>query len=71
MEKVRRPLGKVRSRKLGSTKFTPGWTRFGSKFAFATSFDGLLAATETVTFARQPDGEWKAMDYDIRPAGLK
>ena len=51
LEKVRRPLGKVRSRKLSPTKFAALEQDFGAKFA--TSFDGLPAATETVTFARQ------------------
>ncbi len=36
---------------------------------FATSFDGLSAATETVTLAVQPHGEWKAIGYLIKPAG--
>jgi hypothetical protein len=38
---------------------------------FATSFDGLLAATETVTFARQAGGEWRAIGYLVRPAGFQ
>jgi len=67
MEKVRRPLGKVLSRKLSSTKFAAFGRHLEAKFA--TSFDGLLAATETVTFAVQPNGEWKAIGYRIRPAG--
>ena len=38
-------------------------------FIFDTSFDGLPAATETVTFARQkPDADWKAIGYLIKPA---
>jgi predicted Ser/Thr protein kinase len=67
MEKVRRPLGKVLSRKLSSTKFAA----FGRHLeaTFATSFDCLLAATETVTLAVQPNGEWKTIGYLIRPAG--
>ncbi|MGO8928286.1 MAG: protein kinase domain-containing protein, partial [Limisphaerales bacterium] len=70
LEKVRRPLGKVLSRKLGPPQFKAAWTRFGASFNFATSFDGLPAATETVTFARQaPNGEWKAIGYLITPAG--
>jgi uncharacterized protein (TIGR03067 family) len=70
LEHVRRPLGKVRSRKLSPPTFKANWTSFGAKFVFATSFDGLPAATETVTFARQaPIGEWKAIGYLITPAG--
>jgi hypothetical protein len=42
---------------------------FGAKFTFVTSFDGLPAATETVTFARQqPNCEWKAIGYLIELA---
>jgi tRNA A-37 threonylcarbamoyl transferase component Bud32 len=68
MEHLRRPLGKVRSRKPRPPKFSAGWTSFGAQFAFATSFDGLPAATETVTFARQkPNGEWRAIGYLIEP----
>ncbi len=68
-EKVRRPLGNVLSRKLSSTEFTAAGTRFVAKYD--TSFDGLLAASETVTFALQPNGEWRAIGYLIRPAGYK
>ena len=69
MDKVRRPLGQVLSRNLSSTKFKAGWTRFGADFVFATSFEGLPTATETVTFTRQkPSGEWKAESYHIEPA---
>lgn len=66
-EKIRRPLGKVLSRKLTSSKSTAAGTRLEIKFA--TAFDGLLAATETLTFALQPIGEWRAIGYLIRPAG--
>jgi capsular polysaccharide biosynthesis protein len=47
LEKIRRPLDKVLSRKLSSTKHTAAGTHLETKFA--TSFDGLLAAVETVT----------------------
>ena len=61
LEKVRRPLGKVLSRKLSSTKPAAFGRHMEAKFA--TSFDGLSAATETVTLAVQPHGEWKAIGY--------
>jgi len=67
LQKVRQPLGKVLSRKLASTKFAVAGTRLQVKYE--TAFDSLLAATETVTFARQAGGEWKAIGYLIRPAG--
>ena len=67
LEKVRRPLGKVLSRNLASTEFTAAGTRFQA--TYNTSFDGLLAAVETVTYALQANGEWQAIGYLIRPAG--
>jgi len=66
-EKIRRPYGKVLSRKLCSAKRTAAGTRFEAKYD--ASFDGLLAAVETVTFGLQQNGEWKAVGYFIRPAG--
>ena len=66
LKKVRWPLGKVLSRKSSSTKFTAAGTRLVAKYE--TSFDGLLAAVETVTLIFQPNGEWKAIGYLIRPA---
>ncbi len=66
LEKIRHPLGKVLSRKLSSTKFSGVRTIFEAKFA--TSFEGLLAATETITYAKQPNGEWQAIGYLIKPA---
>jgi hypothetical protein len=76
LEKVRRPLGKVISRKLRSLKFpcklrslkdAAVGTRVEQKFN--TSFDGLLAAMETSTCSKQPDGSWRITGYLIRPAG--
>jgi serine/threonine protein kinase len=69
LQKVRHPLGKVLSRKFTATKFTAAKTRFEAKYE--TAFDGLLAATETVTFAKQASGQWLAIGYLIRPAGYK
>ena len=65
-EKIRRPLGNVLSRKFKSSKFTAAGTQIEVKFDAA--FDGLLAATETVTFAKQASGEWQPIGYLIRPA---
>ena len=65
LEKTRHPLGKVLSRKLNSTNLMAAGMRFAVKFK--TSFDGLLAAVETVTFALQSNGEWQAIGYLIRP----
>jgi len=68
-EKIRRPLGKVLSRKLTVARFSALGTRL--EMRFATAFDGLLAATETVTFAKQAGGEWQPIGYLIRPAGYE
>jgi hypothetical protein len=54
------------SRHLVSRKFITAGTRFEAKYE--TSFDGLLAAVETVTFGRQASDEWLAIGYLIKPA---
>jgi hypothetical protein len=68
LKQVRRPLGNVRSRKLLSTKVIAAKRRFEATFTFATSFDGLPAAMETVSCAVQPNLKWKAFGYLVRPA---
>ena len=69
LQKVRHPLGKVLSRHITATKATAAQTRLEAKYE--TAFDGLLAATETVTFAKQASGDWLAIGYLILPAGNK
>ncbi|HKW28942.1 MAG TPA: DUF4019 domain-containing protein, partial [Verrucomicrobiae bacterium] len=69
LQKVRHPLGKVLSRQLSSARLTAAGTR--CEVEYKTSFDGLLAATETATFARQASGDWLAVGCLIRPAGHK
>jgi len=69
LQKIRHPLGQVIARQLTSSQFTAAETRCEVKYE--TSFDGLLAAVETVTFAKQAGGEWLAIGYLIRPAGIK
>ena len=66
LEKIRRPLGEVLSRKIVSVENTVVGMRYVTKCA--TSFDGLLAATETATYAKQPNREWKPIGYEIREA---
>jgi hypothetical protein len=68
LEEVRRPLGQVRSRHLTNTEVTRTRRRYVGKFTFATSFESLPAATETVTLALQPNLEWKAIGYLVLPA---
>jgi len=67
LQKVRHPLGTVLSREMISSKRT-GSGRCEVKFK--TSFDGLPAAMETVTLAKQADGEWLAAGYLIRPTNF-
>ena len=80
LEKIRRPLGKVISRKLSSITYSQSrkmrslkdaavGTRLEQKFN--TSFDGLRAAVETSTCSMQPDGSWRMTGYHIRPAGWR
>jgi predicted Ser/Thr protein kinase len=63
LEKVRRPLGKIISRKLVSTKYSALGYRCEAKFD--SSFDGLKSTAETVVFTRQWNGEWKPAGYLI------
>jgi serine/threonine protein kinase/type II secretory pathway pseudopilin PulG len=71
LEKVRQPLGLVISRKEISAQASsalPGMPD-GSYFVvqFETAFAELPGAVETVTFALEKDGQWKAVAYLIRP----
>lgn len=63
-QSARRPAGRVISRQLRTER------RFLSQYTvkFDTSFAGLKAAVETVTFSRQRDGQWQAIGYRILPA---
>ena len=63
---IRRPLGRVISRTFSSSRFMAVGTRLQVKFE--TAFDGLLKSTETVTFDKQPNGDWLAIGYLIRSA---
>ncbi len=74
LKKIRQPLGRVISRKVISMTFPSKLrslqeaavgTRWERKFI--TSFDGQRTAVETVTFALQPNGEWRPISYLMRP----
>lgn len=69
LTEIRHPLGHVLSRQLTAGKYTNGGLWYEARYA--TSFDGLLTATETVTIARQASGEWLAVGYLIRPAAVQ
>jgi hypothetical protein len=67
---VRKPLGKLVSRKVKTTKQAtelPG-APDGQYVVmeFATSFENKKSAIETVTFMLEKDGKWKAAGYFIR-----
>lgn len=66
-EKIRRPLGRILARREISSRLSGVGTMLTVKYD--SSFDGLPAATETVTFSRQGGGAWQAIGYLIRPAG--
>jgi Protein of unknown function (DUF4019) len=67
---IRKPLGKVVSRKLRSAHHTnavPG-APDGNYVVmqFDTRFENKQAAVETVTFMQERDGKWKAAGYYIK-----
>ena len=70
LDKARKPLGKVLSRKLSGAKYT---TELPSAPAgeyvviqYETKFEGAPSATETITPMREKDGSWKVSGYYIR-----
>ena len=70
MSPVRKPLGKVVSRKLKSAEFTrelPG-APDGQYVViqFTTEFANKASATETVTPMKEKDGQWRVSGYLIR-----
>jgi Flp pilus assembly protein TadD len=65
-ENIRKPLGRLLSRKMDKAETN-------SRFFIVTydsSFENLKAATETVTFASEPDGQWRAAAYLIVPRSI-
>jgi serine/threonine protein kinase/tetratricopeptide (TPR) repeat protein len=65
-ESVRKPLGKLLSRKV--EKAEPNGSYFVAKFD--SSFEELKAASETVTFVLETNGQWRAVAYLIVPRGI-
>ena len=70
-KQVRQPLGNLISRKVKTTQQTDKLPDMpaGSYFVavFDTSFAGLKSAAETVIFAKEKKGQWKAAGYLITP----
>lgn len=70
LDTMRKPLGKVVSRKLENAKpgkdfnGVPGGDYF--QLRFATSFSNQKQAVETVTSVLQQDGNWKVCGYYIQ-----
>jgi hypothetical protein len=70
LEMVRKPLGKLTSRKVNKTQFStslPGAPE-GQYVVmqFDTAFANKPSATETVTFMLEKDGQWRAAGYFIK-----
>ncbi len=65
LEKIRRPLGEVLARKPVTITQTVAGTRYEG--VHESSFQNLAAATEIVTYAKQPDGEWQPIGYEVKP----
>jgi hypothetical protein len=66
VESVRKPLGKLLSRKV--EKAEPNGSYFVAKFD--SSFEELKTASETVTFVLETNGQWRAVAYLIVPRGI-
>jgi hypothetical protein len=62
-ESIRKPLGKLLFRNV--EKSEPNGPYFVAKFD--SSFEELKAASETVTFAMESNGQWRAAAYLILP----
>lgn len=70
MQPVRRPLGKVISRKLKSAQYTkelPGAPEGEYVVVqFETEFQNRKSAVETVTPMKENDGHWRVSGYSIK-----
>ena len=66
VESVRKPLGKLLSRKVEKTE--PNGSYFVAKFD--SSFEGLKAASETATVVLETNGQWKTVAYLINPRNI-
>ncbi|MGA2178721.1 MAG: DUF4019 domain-containing protein [Verrucomicrobiota bacterium] len=66
VESARKPLGKLLSRKV--EKAEPNGSYFVAKFD--SSFEGLKAASETVTVVLETNGQWRTVAYLIVPRGI-
>jgi hypothetical protein len=70
LEKVRRPLGKVVSRKLRGAKFMTEIPNAPAGeyvvIQYDTSFEKAAGATETITPMKDKDGAWRVSGYFIR-----
>lgn len=70
LEKVRKPLGKVVSRKLRGAKYLTEIPNAPAGeyvvIQYDTRFDGAPAAVETITPMKDKDGVWRVSGYYIK-----
>jgi beta-lactamase regulating signal transducer with metallopeptidase domain len=77
LDSARKPCGVLKSRVLASALFQKdvpsGESVVHGKFIiaqFKSSFENLAQASETVTFQKESDGQWRAAGYYIKPGSL-
>ncbi len=70
IEKVRQPLGAVKSRKIKTSQYivNPEGAPEGEyvMIQYDSSFDGLASAVETLTPMKDKDGVWRVSGYYIK-----
>ncbi|QQS45932.1 MAG: DUF4019 domain-containing protein [Acidobacteriota bacterium] len=70
IEKVRQPLGAVKSRKIKTSQYVvnPEGAPEGEyvMIQYDSSFDGLASAVETLTPMKDKDGVWRVSGYYIK-----
>jgi len=66
VEGVRKPLGKLLSRKVEKTELEGSFI----VAKFDSSFEALKAASETATFVLETNGQWRAVAYLIAPRSV-
>ncbi len=70
LEKVRRPLGRLVSRKLGGAKYTTDLPNAPAGeyvvIQYETTFENKSGAIETITPMKDRDGTWRVSGYFIK-----
>jgi serine/threonine protein kinase len=65
-DSIRKPLGKLLSRKVEKTELEGSFI----VAKFDSSFEALKAASETATFVLETNGQWRAVGYLIAPRSV-